>query len=116
MSTQLQLPAKIGLVLGGRYEVTKIDGNWENGQQEKFNNSYSNFLPNFILSRKFNERSSIKLSFNKRIRRPSSSYINPNINRTDNKNIIIGNPELKPSVTDQIELGYNSFGIIQSSF
>ena len=116
LSTQLQLPAKIGLVFGGHYEVTKIEGDWENGEQETFDNSYSNFLPNFILSRKFNERSSIKLSFNKRIRRPSSSYINPNINRTDNKNIIIGNPELKPSVTDQIELGYNSFGIIQSSF
>jgi len=53
---------------------------------------------------------SLKLSFNSRISRPSSNYINTNTNITNNKNITIGNPELTPSTTQQLEFGYNSFG------
>ena len=40
---------------------------------------------------------SLKLSYNSRISRPSSRYINTNTNITDNKNITIGNPNLTPS-------------------
>ena len=44
---------------------------------------------------------SLKLSYNNRIRRPSSYYINPNTGRTDNKNITIGNPDLLLFLTNR---------------
>lgn len=114
ISSQWNLPKNFGIVLGGRYELTKINGYWEN--KDGIENEYANFLPNFVLSKKFGPMKSVKLSYNKRIRRPSSYYINPNTNIEDPKNITIGNPYLEPSKTDQVELGYNNFGIIQSSF
>lgn len=52
----------------------------------------------------------LKLSFSSRISRPSSQYINTNTSRENNKNIRIGNPDLIPSTSQQIEIGYNSFG------
>ena len=116
ISSQWNLPKDFGLVLGGRYELTQITGDWQNADQDEVKNEYSSFLPNFVVSKKFGPMRSIKMSYNKRIRRPSSYYINPNRNLENPKDVTIGNPELKPSQTNQIELGYNSFGIIQSSF
>ena len=109
LSTQFKLPYNMGLVLGGRYELTKISGEWLNDTEVPFTNDYRNFLPNIVLNKKISETNSIKLSLNRRISRPSSYYINPNVGRTDNKNIIIGNPNLKPSLSNQLEFGYTSF-------
>ena len=117
LSSQFKLPRDFGLILGGRYEFTKINGNWDNNSYIPFENSYGNFLPNVVINKKISETNSIKLSFNRRITRPSSYYINPNIGRTDNKNIIIGNPELNPSLSNQLEFGYTSFSkIYQGSY
>ena len=110
LSTNLSLANDYSLKAGTRYEHTNIEGNWKNGSESPFNENYDNILPNLTFSKKLDVGKSIKLSYNSRISRPSSSYINTNTNITNNKNITIGNPELTPSTTQQIELGYNSFG------
>ena len=110
LSSKWELPNDFGLIGGVRYEITNISGTWENESQENFNESYNNILPSFTLSKRFEMGKDLKLSFSNRISRPSSQYINTNTNRTDNKNIKIGNPDLIPSTSQQIELGYNSFG------
>ena len=109
LSTQWQLPNDFGLISGVRYELTQISGNWKNESQREFNESYNNILPNFTLSKTFDMGKDIKVSYSNRISRPSSQYINTNTNRTDNKNIKLGNPNLYPSTTQQIELGYNYY-------
>jgi len=109
LSTQFKLPYNMGLVLGGRYELTKISGVFKVTETSFNMPYYVNFLPNIVLNKKISETNSVKLSFNRRISRPSSYYINPNVGRTDNKNIIIGNPELKPALSNQLEFGYTSF-------
>ncbi len=109
LSAQWELPNDFGLISGVRYELTQINGNWKNEYEKPFDDSYNNILPNFTLSKKFDLGKDLKLSYNNRISRPSSYYINTNTNRTNNKNITIGNPTLIPSTTQQIELGFNSF-------
>ena len=52
---------------------------------------------------------SLKASYSKRIYRPGMRYINPNISYTDTLTLTEGNPQLKPEITHQLELGYNSF-------
>jgi ferric enterobactin receptor len=110
LSSNLQLINDYSLLAGFRYENTIIEGDWDNNSNEKFTNSYDNYLPNLTFSKKLSSGKSLKLSYNNRIGRPSSSYINTNTNLTNNQNITIGNPELTPMLTKQIELGYNSFG------
>jgi hypothetical protein len=36
-------------------------------------------------------------------------YINPNVSYTDTLTLTEGNPQLKPEITHQLEMGYNSF-------
>ena len=110
ISSNFQLKNDYSLLLGSRYELTNIKGDWKNSTETPFDTTYHNILPNLTISKKLDAGKSIKLSYNTRISRPSSSYINTNTNITDNKNITIGNPNLSPSTTKQIELGYNSFG------
>ena len=110
LSTQWELPNDFGLMGGVRYELTQINGDWKNRSQTPFDTVYHNILPSFTFSKTLALGKDIKLSYNNRISRPSSKYINTNTNRADNKNITIGNPNLIPSTTQQVELGYNSFG------
>lgn len=110
LSTQFQLPNDFGLKGGLRHEITNIKGNWQNSSQKEFKDSYHNTLPSLTLSKTFELGKSLKLSYSSRISRPSSRYINTNTSRTNNKNLTIGNPSLTPSKSEQIEIGYNSFG------
>ena len=98
---------KINLVTGLRYERTEIGGDGAIDEQ-KFSNSYDNYLPNIALSKTFKGFKTLKLSYSKRIQRPSLYYINPFRNTTDLANVIFGNPVLEPEITDQYELGYNT--------
>jgi outer membrane receptor protein involved in Fe transport len=98
---------KWSTIAGLRYEHTTIGGDFED-EGEPFENMYDNFLPNFILSRKLKGFSNIKISYNQRIQRPSLRFINPFVNSADPRNITVGNPQLDPEVTNQVELAYTT--------
>ncbi len=116
ISSELSLPAGFGLKTGVRFEYTGASGSWKNNSYTPFKNNYSSVLPNMILSKSFSPLRSIKFSYNQRIRRPNVRQINTNTDKIDNRNITVGNPSLKPTITDQYELAINSFGrIIQTS-
>ena len=109
LSSNIQLENDYSILLGTRYELTNIKGVWSNSKKEKFSKNYDNLLPNLTISKKISTGKSIKLSYNTRISRPNSSYINTNTNISDRQNITIGNPELTPYTSQQVEVGYNSF-------
>tara|TARA_B100001250_G_scaffold262781_1_gene226437 strand:- start:2267 stop:4735 length:2469 start_codon:yes stop_codon:yes gene_type:complete len=110
LSSSIQLANDYSILLGTRYELTNIKGDWKNNSQAEFSKNYDNILPNLTISKEISPSSSLKLSYNSRISRPTSRYINTNTNITDNKNITIGNPSLTPSTSRQLEFGYNNFG------
>lgn len=107
-SFTLDLGKDYSFVAGGRYEYTKITGDFASDINSKFSNEYANFFPNFILSKKIGFNT-VKLSYNRRISRPSLFFINPYQNNSDNRNIAVGNPYLAPELSDQIDIGYTSF-------
>ncbi len=98
---------KLNFVTGLRYERTDIKGDG-NEQSQKFSNGYDNFLPNIAVSRAFKNFRTLKLSYSRRIERPSLFYINPFRNLSDLGNISQGNPSLNPELVHQIEMGYNT--------
>lgn len=107
-SFNIKLGENYGLISGLRYEHTTISGEFE-AFDAPFENQYDNFLPSIILNRKLGKFSNLRLSYTKRIQRPSLYYVNPFVNQSDPRDISFGNPELLPEDTDAFELGFNTF-------
>ena len=111
---------KLNFITGLRYERTEIGGAFDDNSGFNFTNSYDNWLPNFTISRPLKNFRNLKISYNRRIERPSLRNVNPFFNNSNITNVQVGNPLLDPEITDQIELSYNTrvagFNIFGSTY
>lgn len=107
-STNVKFNDKFGLVAGMRFENTQIDGSFRD-LEAPFENDYNNWLPSIIFSKKMGKFNTAKISYNRRIQRPSLRFINPYSQVANTRNVTVGNPNLNPELTDQFEIGYNMF-------
>ncbi|MFD2890563.1 TonB-dependent receptor domain-containing protein [Flavobacterium chuncheonense] len=96
---------KFSYFLGLRFEDSDIDVNsiTSNDYNTK---KYNNFFPTATFNYEFSESSSLSLSYSKRINRPRGFFLNPFSTYSSNINIFRGNPDLNPSYTNAIDLGY----------
>ncbi|WP_428329980.1 TonB-dependent receptor domain-containing protein [Mucilaginibacter sp.] len=69
--------------------------------------SYGIFAPSFVISHKLDKTQTIKFSYSYRLERPDYRSLNPFYNISDPHNISTGNPDLKPELGHNFELGYN---------
>lgn len=60
-----------------------------------------------MIQHKFDETQSVKLSYSYRLQRPDYGDLNPFYNISDPHNISTGNPNLRPEIGHNYELGYN---------
>ncbi len=108
LSYTLSTKNKWSFKLGARYEYTDIDA-----QQMESGDltipAYSNLVPSVNVSKTFGKGQTIKLGYNRRLQRPGIQFLNPNVNSANPQNITVGNPQLRPELTDQIELGTSFF-------
>lgn len=103
-----QYGSKINLFsyfIGLRFEDSNIDVN--SLTSNDFNNKkYNNFFPSVTFNYEISDISSLSLSYSKRINRPRGRFLNPFSTYSSNINIFQGNPDIDPSLTDAIDLGY----------
>lgn len=117
LSTQFKVLNDFDILAGTRYELTNLNVYYMHSYSG-FHNSYENIVPSLTIAKKLNMFKTIKLSYTNRIQRPDIHKINTNTEIIDLNTISTGNPNLKPSQSHQLELGYTSFqrGLMTSFF
>lgn len=114
------LPKSYSLLVGGRVENTRIKGDPQNPFQDPekvgdlyqdlkpFTSSYTTYVPSLTIQKQLGTQT-IKLSYSKRIQRPSLQFLNPFINRSNVQSQTVGNVNLAPEVSQTVELNVNKF-------
>ncbi|HEV8513630.1 MAG TPA: TonB-dependent receptor [Cyclobacteriaceae bacterium] len=95
------------LKAGSRYEYTDIQATFSGAPDAKIP-SYGVLVPSINLSKKLKDGKLIKISYNKRIQRPSLRDLNPTLQASNPKNATMGNPNLKPEYTHLAEIAYKT--------
>jgi outer membrane receptor protein involved in Fe transport len=101
---QLRLSGKWGVQGGLRGEYTEVDLN-QVTTNVRASNDYFDAIPSAFLSYDWSEDTAIRLSYARRIRRPGAGDLNPFVVYRDEFNVSSGNPNLRPTNSDSIELG-----------
>jgi outer membrane receptor protein involved in Fe transport len=112
----ITLPKNYSVLAGFRYENTRIKGDpqtpYASGENQQalnpFTASYNTYIPSLTIQKVFGSNT-LKLSYSKRIQRPSLQVLNPFINRANIQAQSVGNPNLAPEVSQTVELNYNTF-------
>ncbi len=92
--------------VGTRFENTKIEAEDKKGAINI--PAYSNIVPSVNISKPVGKTSTMKLAYNNRIQRPGLQQLNPNFNAANTQNISIGNPSLKPEISNNFELSLST--------
>ncbi|WP_161890357.1 TonB-dependent receptor domain-containing protein [Pontibacter russatus] len=99
---------KWGLRLGTRLEQTVVDANFKSSGSVA-EQDYLNLIPNVTLTRTLKNMATLKASYTQRIERPGLWYLNPYVNRTNEKTISFGNPNLEAATSHVFSLGHSFF-------
>ena len=99
------------ILAGARVENTDIHGEPTSAVQslQPFDQNYTTYIPSLTLQKQLSATQTIKLSYSKRITRPSLQFLNPFVNKSNITAQTVGNPALSPEVSQTVELGYNTF-------
>ncbi|MFN4149388.1 MAG: outer membrane beta-barrel family protein, partial [Candidatus Sericytochromatia bacterium] len=92
--------------MGTRYEYTTIDANDQNN--DILIPAYGNLVPSLNISKSIGKSSTLKLAYNNRIQRPGLQQLNPNLNISNPQSISVGNPTLRPEISNNVELGLST--------
>lgn len=96
---------KVTAQLGLRLENTIAKGR-QLTTGEKFNRPYTQLFPTAFFQYKANDKHTFGANFGRRVRRPNYQSLNPFINFLDRYTYSQGNPNLKPSISNNIELSH----------
>ena len=105
-----KLAKKLTLSLGSRLERTALAATFRTTGSEIAPRSYLSLLPNGSAQYAFSDNNSLRAAYSRRITRPYIYYLNPFVDRSDPKNLVFGNPNLDPELTDSYELSFNTNG------
>jgi len=114
ISTAKKLNTKWSAKIGFRVEATQTKGFSVTLNQTTINN-YTKLFPTFYLNYIPNKNNTFTLDYGKRIRRPNFFYLNPFRTDYDLFSFVVGNPFLKPSYIDNIEISHSYKSLLVST-
>jgi hypothetical protein len=109
-SVTARLNTTTNLVAGARYEQAFTHMNDGITGKKLVNRQLGVLFPNILLSKKITDNAELKLSYSKRISRPSYNDLASFIRYSDPTAVYTGNPLLQPTITHNVKLGYSYKG------
>jgi outer membrane receptor protein involved in Fe transport len=106
------LPKRWSVLAGERIENTTIHGDPQSEGETflaPYDKDYQIYITSLTVQKQLSATQTLKLSYSKRITRPSLQYLNPYISRTNPLAESEGNITLAPEVSQTIDLNYNTF-------
>jgi iron complex outermembrane receptor protein len=117
-SLTAQLGSTTKLVAGLRYEYSATRTDDPLAGNNIADRHFGIWFPSILLSKKMNNDAEWLLSYSKRISRPSYSDLASYVTYNGPASVNTGNPLLKPTITNNLKLGYNydgySFAVLLS--
>ncbi|MDD7914034.1 outer membrane beta-barrel protein [Polaribacter ponticola] len=105
MSVSSNFTATNFLKLGLRVENTSLN-RINNYTGAKVTQNYTNWFPSIFYSKKLASTKSISASYSRSIQRPSFQLLNNEIQKINDFNFIVGNPDLTPEFKNAFEITY----------
>tara|TARA_R110002051_G_scaffold122437_1_gene195528 strand:+ start:13757 stop:16165 length:2409 start_codon:yes stop_codon:yes gene_type:complete len=96
---------KFNYLLGLRLEHTDIEVD-QRTNNSFTNRDFTNLFPTVNLNYELTEKQTVSLGYNRRIRRARNRFINPFPSRTSQTVLFQGNPDINPSISNGLDLGY----------
>ncbi|MBB6126530.1 outer membrane beta-barrel family protein [Mucilaginibacter lappiensis] len=113
-----QISTSMNLTVGARYEYSYTDMDDPNTGKSLVNRKLGVLFPSILFSKKLSENAELQFSYSKRISRPTYNDLASYVGYSDPTAVYTGNPFLKPTITNNIKLGYNyrdySFSLLYS--
>ncbi len=103
-SYQYRIDSKWSVLGGLRTEYNELDMHQVTTGTDATNRSTA-FIPSAFVTYGLSDDTTLRLSYAHRIRRPMAGELNPFVIYRDELNVSSGNPNLKPSKSDSLELG-----------
>ncbi len=104
-----KLKDKFSFLLGLRMEATDVTIK-QLRSNDYSNSNYIGLFPTINLGYEFSETQNLTIGYSRRISRPRSRYLNPFPSRSSAANIFQGNPNITPSYSNGVDVGYlNTF-------
>ena len=104
-----KLKDEFSFLLGLRMEATDVTIK-QLSSNDYSNSNYIGLFPTINLGYEFSETQNLTIGYSRRISRPRSRYLNPFPSRSSAANIFQGNPNITPSYSNGVDVGYlNTF-------
>ncbi|KQB99183.1 outer membrane beta-barrel protein [Pedobacter sp. Hv1] len=97
---------KMNYTLGASVRPNTLIGDYEN-LNVHLKNTNINYAPTFNLSYRVKENKTLSMRYNGNSNSPSPSQLQPVRNTQNLQNVIVGNPDLKPSFNHNFNISYN---------
>lgn len=81
-----------------------------------FKRDFVNWKPEASYQYKFSQQQSIDIHYNGNTTQPTIDQIQPVVVNTDPLNIVLGNPDLRPSFTNRISAYYNAYKLLTGQY
>lgn len=91
---------------GARVEETLIDADFISTSSQ-LNKNFFNIVPSVSINKRFKNSSTLNFGFSQRIQRPGIYQLNPFVDRSNPNFESSGNPNLRPAVSNSIQIGYS---------